>query len=49
MGLMEDSECHAAQHQFFQSGMTMGPNDDHIHTLFLSVLSDCIGRSVTLK
>ena len=28
MGLMENTECHAAQHQLFQSGITMGGNDD---------------------
>ena len=48
MGLMENTECHAAQHQLFQSGITVGPNDDHIHAFFLTVLSDCIGRPVTL-
>ena len=49
MGLMKNTECHAAQHQLFQSGITVGPNDDQIHTFFLSVLSDCIGRPVTLQ
>ena len=49
MGLMENTECHAAQHQPFQSGITVGANDDHIHTVFLSVLSDCVGRPVTLQ
>ncbi len=49
MGLMKNPECHAAQHQLFQSGITVRPNDDQIHAFLLSVLSDCIGRSVTLQ
>ena len=49
MGLMENTECYAAQHQLFQPGITVGPNDDHVHTFFLSVFSDFIGRPVTLQ
>ena len=40
MGSIENTECHAAQHQLFQPGITMGADDDHIHTFFLSVLSN---------
>jgi len=49
MGLMENTECHATQHQLLQSGMTMGSNDDHIHTLLVSVIGDCIGRTVAFQ
>ena len=49
MGLMKNTECHTAQHQLFQAGITVGANDDHIHTIFLGVLSDCIGRPVALQ
>ena len=49
MGLMENAECHTAQHQLSQSGITVGGDDDHIHTFFLSVLSDCVGRPATLQ
>ena len=49
MGSVENTECHAAQHQLFQSGITVGADDDHIHTFFLSILSDYIGRPMTLQ
>ena len=40
MGLMENTECHAAHHELLQSGITVGADDDHIHNFFLSVLND---------
>ncbi len=49
MGLMENTERYAANHQLFQSGITVGANDDQIHTTLLSILSDCVGRPVTLQ
>ncbi len=49
MRLVENTECHAAQHELLQPGITMGSNDDEIHTLFLSVLGDCVGGAVTLQ
>ena len=49
MGLMENAECHTAQHQLSHSGITVGANNDHIHTFIPSVLNDCISWPVTLQ
>ncbi len=49
MRLVENTKCHAAQHELLQPGITMGSNDDEIHSLFLSVLGDCVGGAVTLQ